>query len=64
MNVYVTGGAKVDLGPGTFVIRNLYIDGVKQRKAFLNATNLPSVLSGTGSFFPAEGWSGTLIQFQ
>jgi hypothetical protein len=64
MNVYVTSGAKVDLGPGTFIIRNLYVDGVQQRKAFLNATNLPGVLSGTGSFFPAEGWSGTLIQFQ
>jgi fibronectin-binding autotransporter adhesin len=64
MNVYVTTGAKVDLGSGTFIIRNLYIDGVKQRKAFLNATNLPGFLSGTGSFFPAEGWSGTLIQFQ
>ena len=62
MNVYVTTGAKVDLGPGTFIIRNLYVNGVQQRKAFLNATNLPAVLSGTGTFFPAEGWSGTLIQ--
>jgi fibronectin-binding autotransporter adhesin len=64
MNVYVTSGAKVDLGPGIFIIRNLYVDGVQQRKAFLNATNLSAVLSGTGSFFPTEGWSGTLIQFQ
>lgn len=60
--VYITTGATVELSAGTHVIQNLYINGIRQRKALLNASNLPGVISGTGSFFPRMGWSGTLIR--
>lgn len=62
-DVYITGGAKVNLSAGTHTIRKLYVDFVLQPKALLGTNKLSNALSGPGFFYPTQGRAGTIVMF-